>query len=75
MGCSCRFALVAMQLTTGVNWTPGDFSVFGSMLLLAGASLELVVRLVRNRGKRAILVAVIASVFLAVWAQGAVGLI
>ncbi len=67
--------LVAMQFTDEVKWTRLDFAVFGTMLLVALAALELLLRNARDRSSRiAVAVAVLAGFFL-VWAQAAVGLV
>ncbi|MCA0394537.1 MAG: hypothetical protein LCH70_10560 [Proteobacteria bacterium] len=65
---------VAMRFTREVDWSPGDFVVFGAMLAVACAALELVVRLVRGRALRIGLAALVVLAFLLLWAQLAVGL-
>ncbi len=66
---------VAMQFSTEVNWTLVDFLVFGTMLAIAGGSVEIAARASRDQ---AYLIATILSVgagFLMVWANLAVGII
>lgn len=66
--------LIAMQVTDEVAWTGSDFGLFGAMLLVACAALELAVRLLRNPLWRGVAVVAIIAAFLLVWAEGAVGL-
>jgi hypothetical protein len=67
--------LVAMQLTDGVDWAVSDF-VFAA-LLIGGVGLvfELTVRMTRNHAYRAGIGSALASAFLLIWANGAVGMI
>jgi hypothetical protein len=66
---------VAMQFTPEVNWTLGDFLVFGVMLGVAGGLLELTVRATRRPALRRGVAAVVLVGFVLIWIQGAVGLI
>jgi len=65
---------VAMVFTDEVDWGPGDFIVFGAMLMLAAGGVEAAVRLLRRRGPRLLAVGVVLAVFVLVWAQLAVDL-
>lgn len=67
--------LVAMQLTTGVNWTVGDFLFAALMIGVVGAAFELTVRVSPNHSFRGGVAAALAASFLIVWATGAVGMI
>jgi len=68
--------LVAMQFpASGVNWTPGDFVVFGAMLLVALGTCEVGARISPNRSYRAGVAVAVAGGFLMVWANLAVGII
>ena len=67
--------LIAMQFTGEVRWTPGDFVVFGAMLLLAGTGLEWVFRARRNIAWRLGAGLALSIGFGLLWAQGAVGLV
>lgn len=67
--------LIAMQLTSEVNWTASDF-VFAAVLLgSVGFTLELAVRRSRNLPYRAGVGFAVAGAFLIIWANGAVGMI
>ena len=67
---------VAMQLgASGVNWTPGDFIVFGAMLLLVGIPLELVARSNSSWAYRGAAVLALLGMFLTIWANLAVGIV
>ena len=67
--------LVAMQLTSEMNWDAFDFLVWGTMLLVACGTYELVSRLSPNRAYRLGVGASIVTGFLVFWANGAVGMI
>lgn len=65
---------IAMQFTTGVNWSVSDFVVAGVLLLGTGFACELVIRKIESKRVRAgILAAVILAAFL-VWVELAVGI-
>ena len=66
---------LAMQLSDEVNWSVGDFLVFGVMLAVAGGLCELALRQSHNQAYRLACVVVIGAGFLLVWANLAVGLI
>ncbi len=64
--------LVAMQYTSEVNWTLSDFMVMGTMLLVVGILLELILR---SKAKYRIAAAIaVVLAFLWLWAELAVGL-
>jgi hypothetical protein len=67
--------LVAMQFTSEVNWSVGDFIFAALMFGIVGALLELAVRTTRSRVHRAAIGVAIAASFLTVWVNGAVGMI
>lgn len=64
---------VAMRFTPEVNWGPGDFVVFGILLLVTGLALELALRLVHRPAFRILAAVAVLSLFLWVWAELAVG--
>lgn len=67
--------LAAMQFTDEVNWGPGDFAIFGTMLLVACGAYELATRTTGNRTYRAAVAMALAAAFLLVWINLAVGII
>jgi hypothetical protein len=66
--------LVAMHFTHEVVWTPVDFIFAGALILGAGIPFELALRKSRNMGYRAGVGLALASAFLMLWADGAVGI-
>ena len=64
--------LVAMQFTDEVNWNIGDFIIMGAMLSGIGSLFVLVSRKVQSR-QRIVIGAVLAILFLWLWAELAVG--
>ncbi|GAB3514100.1 hypothetical protein MNQ95_01515 [Pseudoxanthomonas daejeonensis] len=65
---------LAMQFTREVTWGPGDFLVFGAMLLAACSACEVAVRLFKNRPSRLLAIAAVGLAFALVWAELAVGI-
>ncbi|MCO6493365.1 MAG: hypothetical protein J5I98_33400 [Phaeodactylibacter sp.] len=66
--------LVAMQLTSQVNWSPFDFLVMGLLLLGTGLACELALRKVKKTGHRVILCAAVLAALFLIWAELAVGI-
>ncbi|QJE74531.1 hypothetical protein HHL28_16960 [Aerophototrophica crusticola] len=66
---------VAMRFTTKVDWGPEDFITFGVMLAVAGGALEVAVRMSGNWAYRAGAGVAVATGFLLLWANLAVGVI
>ena len=66
--------LLGMISTDEVNWGPGDFVVMCGLLALLCAGIELALRVGRNRMARIAGVAIALMVFLAIWAELAVGI-
>jgi hypothetical protein len=69
------FPLVAMQFSDEVNWTPADFLVFGTMLVCACGAYELATRASANKTYRIAAGVAVATAFILVWANLAVGII
>lgn len=65
--------LIAMQITTAVNWSAADFALAAVLLFGTGLTCELVLRKVRSSRSRFILCAFLLLVLLVVWAELAVG--
>lgn len=65
---------IAMQFTTEVNWTGGDFLVAGLLLLAVGAGCELVFRKVHKGVPRIAWLALVLLTGLLLWAEMAVGI-
>lgn len=66
---------VAMQFTREVNWSVADFIVMGALIFGTGVSYVLLNRLAPNWVYRISVVVALASTFLMIWANMAVGLI
>ena len=66
---------LAMQFTSGVNWTRFDF-IFAAVLIGGvGLLFELTVRMSDNKAYRAAVGLALAAGLLTIWANGAVGMI
>ena len=66
---------VAMQFTREVDWTLGDFIVFGVMIGAVGGGFELAVRASGSWSYRGGAAMALAGIFLVVWANLAVGIV
>ncbi|WP_420456449.1 hypothetical protein [Rubrivirga sp.] len=64
-----------MQLTDEVAWSVADFAFAAALLLGVGIPLELAVRTTGNAAYRWAVGVALATAFLLVWTNGAVGLI
>jgi hypothetical protein len=68
--------VVAMQFeASGVNWSAGDFIFAGTMFAIVGGLFELAARASKSLAYRAAVVLAVASCFLQVWINLAVGII
>lgn len=65
--------LIAMQLTSEVDWQASDFLVFAAMLLALGIAIELAIRFARSHWLRAAVIALALISFVFVWAMLATG--
>lgn len=66
---------VAMQFTSEVNWSTGDFVFMAVMLSAACGAYELATRMTGNTAYRAAVAIAIVTAFLTVWVNGAVGML
>jgi hypothetical protein len=67
--------LVAMQFTDEVKWDLADFMFAGALVVGVGVSYELAVRKTGSRACRAGVAIALATAFVLVWANAAVGII
>ncbi len=77
-GCAAFLLLlpaIAMRLTNEVDWDGRDFITIGIMLTAACATCELAARVSSNGAYRAASGVAVATAFLTVWANLAVGMI
>lgn len=66
---------IAMQFTHEVDWTFSDFVIFGGMIVGVGSAYALITRKFYNFYYRIATGSSLLSVFLMLWANGAVGII
>ncbi len=67
--------LVAMQFTSEVNWSLGDFIIMGALIFGTGLSFVLVLHYTSNFFYRAAIGLALGATFFMIWANLAVGLI
>ena len=65
---------IAMQFTSEVNWTVGDFLAMGALLVVTGCMCELVLVKVKTNKNRVLLLGFVLLALFLVWAELAVGL-
>jgi hypothetical protein len=68
-------SLFAMQVTDQVVWDVADFAIFGALLLGAGVTYELAVRMTSNAAYRSAVGVALAAAFILVWLSLGVGII
>ena len=66
--------LIGMTITDEINWSPLDFFTMGSLLILLGFGINLVISRVKNLKYRALYIGVVVIIFMLIWAELAVGL-
>lgn len=67
--------LVAMQFTTDVDWSIGDFIIMGSLIFGTGTAYIVATRLINNLVFRIAIACALGTTFLMIWSNLAVGLI
>lgn len=67
--------LLAMQVTDQVVWDVADFAISGAMLVCIGVTYELAARRTGNTAYRSAAGVALATAFILVWVNGAVGVI
>ena len=66
--------LIAMQLTSEVNWSYFDFIIMGTLLTITGFFIGIVLKKVKYYKYREVFIVIIVMIFLLIWAELAVGL-
>jgi len=66
--------LIWMTITDEINWSPFDFFTMGSLLILLGIGINLVISRVKNLKYRVLYIVVVVIIFMLIWAELAVGL-
>ena len=67
--------LLAMQFTDEVDWGVADFAFAGILILATGGAYELTARTTGNRSYRAAAAIALATAFILIWVNLAVGII
>lgn len=66
--------ILGMILSNEVNWSIFDFFLMGTMLLLLGLGINLVVEKIKSKKLRKVYILYIVIFFLIAWAELAVGI-
>ncbi|MCA1439885.1 hypothetical protein I6F07_06525 [Ensifer sp. IC4062] len=67
--------LVAMQFTDEVNWTETDFAFAGALIVGTAVTFDLAARMANSNAYRAAVGIALATAFLLIWINAAVGII
>jgi len=67
--------LLAMQVTDEMNWGPADFAIFGAMLAGVGGTYEFAARMATSNAYQAAVGIALATTFVLVWMNLAVGIV
>lgn len=73
--CLLLLPLIAMQFTTGVNWSGTDFLVMGVLLAIVCGGYEFATRMSDSTAYRAGAAVAIGAGFLTIWVNLAVGML
>ena len=63
-----------MIITDEINWSPFDFIIMGSLLILLSIGINLVRTRVKNLKNRVLYIVVVVIIFMLIWVELAVGL-
>lgn len=66
--------LVAMQLTSEVQWDLTDFMIMGALIFMTGLVYELIANNVRNSSRKLVMSIGLFVLFVYVWAELAIGI-
>ena len=66
--------LIAMQVSSEVSWSFGDFCVMGILLLITGLALDYIWTRVKNKDRKVLFGLIILLLFFLIWAELAVGI-
>lgn len=75
LGVSLILPAIAMLFTDEVRWTGADFIAAAAIFVVFGCAIELIVRFVDQSILRMALVCGVIIAALAIWADGAVGIL
>ncbi len=67
--------VIAMLFTNAVQWTGTDFLAAAAIFAFVGCAIELIVRFVDQSAIRVALICAILFAALAIWADGAIGIL
>ena len=65
--------LIGMTISNEISWTVFDFIIMGSLLIFLGIGIVFVGSLTNNFKKRVLFVVMLFLIFMAIWAELAVG--
>jgi Kef-type K+ transport system membrane component KefB len=66
--------LIGMTITDEINWSPFDFIIMGSLLILLSIGINFMISRVKNLKNRVLYIGVVVIIFMLIWAELAVGL-
>ena len=66
--------LIGMTITDEINWSPFDFIIMGSLVILLSIGINFVIKPVKNLKNRFLYIGILVLIFMLIWAELAVGI-
>ena len=63
-----------MTITDEINWSPFDFIITGSLLILLSIGINFVSHQTKNFKNRVLYIGILVLIFILIWAELAVGI-
>ena len=63
-----------MTITDEINWSPFDFIIMGSLLILLSIGINFVSHQAKNFKNRVLYIGILVLIFILIWAELAVGI-
>ena len=66
--------LIGMAITDEINWSPFDFIIMGSLLIVLSIGINFVSNRTKNFNNRVLYIGILVLIFMLIWAELAVGI-
>jgi|TARA_B110000285_G_C14573966_1_gene359150 uncharacterized membrane protein len=66
--------LIGMAITDEINWSPFDFIIMGSLLIVLSIGINFVSNQTKNFKNRVLYIGILVLIFMLIWAELAVGI-
>ena len=65
--------LIGMAITDEINWSPFDFIIMGSLLIVLSIGINFVSNQTKNFKNRVLYIGILVLIFMLIWVELAVG--